>query len=200
MMILPSINTINLFHSNKVEVAPSAQETSQVPFLGKPEKTTVHLGLQRHPFSSNPGESVPIILSPTGSPYLHAKSNGGNDTVVFQNAYSGEAAATIERTGSTFQIYSSNDTTSPVARVTQDDKVIKVVFQDDSEPTFTIHKIVQPPSRQTQTKYIIKKNGKQVASSRYWQRGDSFMLTVHPGADPLLMTCLAAIANEIYSS
>lgn len=197
-MILSSINT-NLFSSSKVYLAPTQEETKQAPTLGKAENFPVRLGVQRKIFSQV-GETIPIITSLAGTPFLHAKSNG-KDGVVLDDAFSGEAVATIERRGSTFQISSHDiqEGSTPIAKVIREKTVLNVVFRDESDPTYTIHKVVQHPSRKFQTKYIIKHQGKQVASSRYGQHGKSYMLTVNAGTDPCLMTCLAAIVDEIHS-
>lgn len=198
MVTLSSINT-SLFHSNKIDLAPAAQETERVPALGKPEKFPVRLGVQRKIFSQV-GETVPIITSLSGTPFLHAKSIG-KDSLVLEDAYSGESVAILERSGETFQICSNDfrEGPTPIAQVSRDKSVLNVVLQNDSNPTFTIHKIIQHPSRKFQNRYVIKHRGKQVASSHYGQQGRSYMLTVNAGTDPCLMTCLAVIADESHA-
>lgn len=194
MMIIPSLN-LNLFNSTKVDLAPApAEEQTEAPTLGNVEKSRVRLGMEQKLFS-RAGDAFPIITALTGSPYLQAKSNG-KDIVVFGDA-AGEPLVAIERVGNTFKIFSTQGQT-PLAEVTQNGKVLNVVMEGQSDPTYTIHKVVQHASHRFPTKHIIKNNGKPVASTRYGQ-GNSYMLTVNADTDSSLMTCLAAIADEIHA-
>ena len=192
MMIAPSLN-INVFNS-KVDPAPVLEEASKVPTLGSVEQTRLRLGMEGDLFS-RAGDSFQIITALIGAPYLQAKSNG-KDIVILGDT-NGAPVAAIERVDGAFQIFSTRGQT-PLARVTQQGKVLHVVMEGQSEPTYTIHKVASHPTRSFPTKHIVRKEGEPVASTRYGQ-GSSYMLTVNAGADPCLMTCLAAIADELYA-
>jgi hypothetical protein len=199
MMIASSFST-RLFNS-KVDIAPTRKELTKAftfgsaSTLGPIETTRVRFGIQEKILSST-GNAFPIITALSGTPFLQAKSNG-KDVVIFGDA-AGSPVAAIERVdnGKTFKILSIRDEI-PIARVTQDGKVLNVTLEGASDPTYTIHKVVKHPSRHFPTKHIIKHHGKAVASTRYGQ-GNSYVLTVNAGADSILLTCLAAIADEIH--
>jgi hypothetical protein len=192
MMIIPSLN-ISLFNS-KIDLAPTPKELTEASTLGTVATSRVRLGIQEK-LLSRAGDSSPIITALSGTPFLQTKSNG-KDMVVFGDA-AGTPLASIERVDNMFKISSSQGDDTPVAHVTQNGKVLNVTLEGESDPTYTIHQVVQHPSRKFQTKHIIKHHGKAVASTRYGQ-GNSYMLTVNAGADSCLMTCLAAIADEIH--
>jgi hypothetical protein len=188
MMIIPSIN-LNLFNS-KVDLAPVVQE--QTPALGVISKSRVRLGIDANLFSHS-GDASQIITALEGSPFLQAKSNG-NDIVVLCDA-GGTPVAVIELRGKTFNIFSAHEHV-PLAQVTQSGKILNVVMNGQSDPMFTIHKVVSHhPSQRFPTKHIIRKQGTSVASTRFGQ-GNSYMLTVNAGSDPCLITCLAIIADK----
>jgi len=187
MMTIPSFD-INLFNNSKVDLAPALEEQTEAPALGTVAQSRLLL-------FSRAGGSFQIITALAGTPYFEAKSNG-QDIVIMGDSV-GAPVAAIERVGKTFKIFSTRGQT-PLAEVTQHDTVLHVAMEGDSSPTYTIHKIIPHPSRNFPTKHIIRNQGKAVVSTRYGQ-GNSYMLTVNAGEDPCLMTCLAAIADEIHA-
>lgn len=191
MMIAPSLN-INVLNS-KVDIAPVFEE-SKVPALGSVEQTRVRLGMEGNLFS-RAGDAFQIITALIGTPYLQAKSNG-KDIVILGDT-NGAPVAAIERVDDVFRIFSTRGQT-PLGRVTRQGKVLHVIMEGQSEPTYTIHKVAFHPSRSFSTKHVVRKGGEAVASTRYGQ-GSSYMLTVNAGTDLCLMACLAAIADEIYT-
>jgi len=189
MMIIPSINVnVNLLNS-KVDLAPVVQE--QTPALGVISKSRVRLGIDANLFSHS-GDASQIITALKGSPFLQAKSNG-DDIVVLCDAR-GTPVAVIELRGKTFNIFSAHEHV-PLAQVTQSGKILNVVMKGQSDPMFTIHKVVSHPSQRFPTKHIIRKQGTSVGSTRFGQ-GNSYMLTVNAGSDPCLIACLAIIADK----
>lgn len=190
-MIVPFFN-VNLFNS-KVDLAPVEEQKGVTP-LGIVEKHRVTLGMEKKLFSCT-ADFIPIIAAMSGTTYLQANSNGSDTVVLSDNA--GKQVAIMERVDGEFNIYSfEGPEPVPLAKVTQVGKVLHVILEGESEPTFTIHEVVPHPSRKFPTKHIIKTLGKPTASTRYG-KGNSYMLAVNAGADCCLMTCLAAIADEI---
>jgi hypothetical protein len=161
MMIIPSIN-INLFNS-KVDLAPVVQE--QTLALGAISKSRVRLGIDANLFSHS-GDASQIITALKGSPFLQATTSG-NDIVVICDAR-GTPVAVIELRGKTFNIFSAHEHV-PLAQVTQSGKILIVVMKGQSDPMFTIHKVVSHPSQRFPTKHIIRKQGTLVASTRFGQ-------------------------------
>lgn len=192
MIIAPSINSLKFFSANKVDIVPVLKEETATPALGQVEQSRVRLGMDQN-ILSRAGDSFQIISAITGAPYLQAKSNG-DDIAVLGNA-AGDPVTAIERICSIAFKISSKDQT-PLATVTKQGKVLHVIVEGDSTPTYTIHKVVSHPSRSFPTKHIIKHQGKPVASTRYG-RGNSYVLTIDAGVDTCLVTCFAAIADEI---
>jgi hypothetical protein len=194
MMIVPSLN-VSLFNS-KVDLAPTPKELTEASTpLGTVATSRVRLGIQKK-LLTHAGDSSSIIAALSGTPFLQTKSNG-KDVVVFGDA-AGTPLASIERVGKyMFKIRSNQGDDTPIAHVTQNGKVLNVTLEGESDPAYTIHKVVQHPSQQFPTKHIIKHHGKAVASTRYG-KGNSYLLTVNAGADSCFLTCLAAIADEIH--
>lgn len=91
------------------------------------------------------------------------------------------------------KVYPKVHTHATVERV---GKVVQVVLEGNSEPTYTIHKVQNETNRDFFIKYIIKKHDKLEASSRYGSEG-SYTLEFNAGADPIMMILLAAIADRV---
>lgn len=201
-----------------------AVETSQDSIqLGDVTNDKVKLGIEKQLFSRT-GESVPIILTglETFSPFhsnlqIRGRVFEGND-VVLEDSATKALVAVVERNyataGNIFKIYSPhpvyhNQKPSDVfkygqqvydyAQVKKCGRVLTVVMVGESDPTYTIHKVVQHPSWIFPTKHVIKKNGEAIATTRYVVVGEanSYTLSVEAGADPCLTICLAAIADEV---
>lgn len=179
-------------------------------------KSRVRLGIEKHLFSRT-GVSAPILEAGTADNFHNLQIRGkvfeGND-VVLEDSVTGMPVAIAVRkyatAGNTFKIYSLrpvytgqspanifkyNQRLYPYAEVKRRGKVLTVVLEGRSGPTYTIHKVVSHPSRKFPTKHVIRKHGSKVASTSSGG-GNSFILTVDAGADPCLMICLAAIAEE----
>ena len=211
----------NFFHPkiNPSSITPeTAPERKEYPTLGSVENSQVRLGLQKGLFSRT-GKPLPIIAACSGSPFHNLQIRGrlfeSND-VVLEDATTGKMVAVIVRkyatTGNIFTIYSThpvytNQTPAKLykydgrlyhfAEIKPCDKVLNVVMEGESDPTYIIHRIAPHPSRQFPTKHVIKRDDKSVASTRYHGEGNSFILTVDQGVDPSLMICLAIIADEV---
>ena len=85
----------------------------------------------------------------------------------------------------------------PLAQVSKSGKVLNVVTEGQSDPTFTIASFSPYASLATfPNQLVTRKQGTPVVSTRFG-RGNSYMLTVHTGRDPCLkMTCLAILAEN----
>jgi len=185
--------------------------------LGADSKSRIKLGIEKHLFSRT-GDSVPVLSTWSGTPFHNLEVKGkvfeSND-VILEDAITGRPVAVVVRkyatTGNIFNIYSPcpaysgqtpaklykyNQRLYAFAQVKPSGKLLNVVFEGVSNPTYTIHRIVPHTGRRFITAHVIKKQGEEVASTRYGA-GNSFILTVEAGADPCLMICLAAIVDEV---
>lgn len=185
---------INLFNS-RVGLDPPLKDSS---VGSSDEMYSVRSRMEQQPPSKSDCDfAPPIISSLTGKPCAQTESIFSQCVVLGDST--GTTVATVERDGSTFKIFSVGPSgRSPLAEIHQQRRnVLTVVMEEDSEPTYTIHKVFSHPFRRIPTKYVIKKQGIPVASSRYGE-GNSYVLTISHGADACLMTCLAAVADEVH--
>lgn len=185
-------------------------------------KCRVKLGIEKNLFSRT-GDSVPVFCLSSGEPFNGIEIRGKlfeSGDVVFQDAVAKVPIAVVERkyttSGNVFKIYSARQVDSgqkPVniskynkrlyafAEVRRHQgKVLGVTFEGRPDPSYTIHTTASHSSQSLGTRQIIiRKQGKEVASTFYDHRGNSQMLTLNAGTDPVLMICLAAVADEVIS-
>ena len=79
-----------------------------------------------------------------------------------------------------------------------------IILEGQTEPTYTIHKLLPvhtyvPQRRHFPAKHTVMKDGEEVALMRYseGEGAQSFVLVVNPGVDATLMILLAIIADEV---
>lgn len=190
------------------------------PFAGElnADSTGMVVGIEKHLFSHT-GNDIPIVFTGKSSTAYNLQVKGKlfeSNEVVLEDASNGVPVVVLERkyatAGNTFNIY----TTRPVysnqkpanllkykqrlyafATVIRRGKVLSVVKEGQSEPSYTIHKVLPNPSRRFMTRHIIEEEGKKVAFTRSGQ-GNSYILTMLPGAvDACLMISLAIISDEM---
>lgn len=202
-------------------------ENRVTPVLGDiNHDSQVKLGIEKHLFS-HIGDAVPILSTTSGETFQGLEIRGDvfqHGDVVLEKADTHTPVAVIERkyavADNTFTIY----TTRPVysgeepasifkynvklyhfAEVKHDGKVWDVVLEGETEPTYTIHKLVPahtydiPQRRFFPTKHTVIKDGNEVAMMKYseGEGGNSFMLVVNAGVDATLMILLSIIADEV---
>lgn len=184
--------------------------------LGIKQSSQVRLGVEMNLFTRE-GNSVPIVNVFSGAPFhdLQVRGKVSDNDVVLEEAATKTPVAVVRHNTAkdTFMIYSTrpvytgqmpadvfkyNQRLYTFAEVKRRGKVLNVIVEGQSAPTYTIHnhKMVSHPSSQFPMTYVIKKLGEEVAYTR-WGEGRSYaVLTVKPGVDPCLMICLAAITEE----
>lgn len=205
---------------NVEEIVESLPVT--IPTLGAIDHDSqIKLGIEKR-FFSHIGDSLPILSTPSGEPFHGLEVKGevfGDHEVVLQYTDTQAPVAVIERkyatAGNKFLIYSprpafSGEELASVCKYNQrlyhfaevkhqEHNVMTVVFEGQTEPTYTIHTLIMHPGRHYPTRHVIKKGEDEVASTRYLENTDSnsFILVVDAGADATLMICLAVIADEV---
>ncbi len=168
-------------------------------------KCRVKLGIEKNLFSRT-GDSVPVFCLSSGEPFNGIEIRGKlfeSGDVVFQDAVAKVPIAVVERkyttSGNVFKIYSTRQVDSgqkPVniskynkrlyafAEVRRHQgKVLGVTFEGRPDPSYTIHTTASHSSQSLGTSH----------------RGNSQMLTLNAGTDPVFMICLAAVADEVIS-
>lgn len=192
---------------NGTKVAPSLEE--QPPMLGNLAMTRIRLGIEKNLLSNHEGQSVPVVTASSGNSIMSARISR-NQLMLYDSRTGTPVAAVICTVGKRFKIYSTrpvylgqahdflkdNTPFYAFATVTTVGTASNVVMEGHVDPTYAIHKVVSHSSQTFPMKHVIKKHSKTVATTRYGQ-GNSFIVTIPTGSDPILMTCLAVIADEI---
>jgi len=153
---------------------------------------------------SSTGEAYPVICARSNDPFHHLqvkeRPTKSNEFVV-EHPETKMPVMMIERTlqprkyDISMAVANDNEL-HPFAQVVRSDKVLHVILEGESEPTYIISKAGLAASYAT--KHWIKLVGKKepVACTHPWE-GNTDMLEVQPGENVILMYCLAAIADEM---
>lgn len=155
------------------------------------------------------GADIPIGAVATGIPFYNLQIRGklfDSNEIVLEDGTDDSVVALVERkystTGYNFNLYSKRRTYSgqepsdilkydkrlyAFGKVTESDRTLQVIKEGETEVKYTL----EPKG----DKYVIKRLGKTVATMSPTE-GEFYSLDINQGVDPVLLVCLAAIADE----
>lgn len=167
-----------------------------------PNEIPTRLVLPENLFSHSSGDAAPLLCARSNKQFHHLQVKPTENNILeIDHATTKKPVLYIERTHEPlkYDIYMPSDETGDlkhVAYVVRNDKVLGVIMEGDSEPTYVISKAGL--AALYATKHWIKRVGEKeaVAATHPWQ-GTKKMLEVQPGQDVLFFFGLATIADEM---